>query len=319
MLMIFFTFVLHLKEKILKKLAVVFLLFFSLLSFAQESIDLLTVAGHYALPSAYEDGVEGEAKERRLMVNLKLPIVLDSNNIWFSNLTYVNSVVRSTRVFGDSIADPIHLQGVILQTGWIHKFSKQRSLQLLVVPRLMGDMQNLNRKNFQLGLVALYEKRFNEKLKMKFGALYNQEISGPFVVPLIDLDWKLSKKWSVSGLVPIYSKIKYTFSENTVAGVGHFALLTSYRLGAEAYRDDYIDKSSIDVFAFLRQRVSGNVHIEGRVGYALDRTYEQFGKDDTIDFRFSLFTWGDNRVAKNYAFNDGVFVNLRLVYNLPID
>ena len=303
----------------MKNFITIFLVFFTLLSFSQESIDLLTVAGHYALPSTYEDGVPGEAKESRLMVNLKLPIVLDSNNIWFSNLTYVNSYVRSNRVFNGSIANPIHVQGIILQTGWVRKLSKQRSFQVLFVPRLMGDMKNVNHKNFQLGLVALYEKRFNEKLKLKFGMLYNQEVAGPFVVPLIDVDWKLSNRWSISGLLPIYSKVKYQFSDNTEAGVGHFALLTSYRLGEEAYKDDYIDKSSIDVFAFLRQRVSGNIYLEGRVGYALDRTYEQFSGDDTIDFRFSLFTWGDQRVAKNQAFNDGMFMNLRFVYNLPID
>jgi hypothetical protein len=286
---------------------------------SQESIDLLTVAGHYGTPSTYEDGVEGKATETRAMVNLKLPIVLDSNNIWFSKVTYLNSTVQSTRSFADSIASPIRLHGIILQTGWVRKLSKQRSIQILFVPRLMGDMKNINSKNFQLGLVALYEKRFNEKLKMKFGMLYNQEMSSPFVVPLVDLDWKLSDKWSIAGLLPIYSKIKYTFSENTNAGIGHFALLTSYRLGEEAYQDDYMDKASIDIFAFLRQRISGNIHVEGRVGYSLDRTYEQYNGEDTIDFRFSLFTWGDNRVAKNYAINDGAFVNLRLVYNLPIN
>ena len=290
-----------------------------MLAVSQESIDLLTLAGHYGAPSTYEDGVEGKATETRAMVNLKLPIVLDSNNIWFSKVTYLNSTVQSTRSVADSIANPIRLHGIILQTGWVRKLSKQRSIQLLFVPRLMGDMKNINSKNFQFGLVALYEKRFNEKLKMKFGMLYNQEMSSPFVVPLVDLDWKLSDKWSIAGLLPIYSKIKYTFSENTNAGIGHFALLTSYRLGEEAYQDDYMDKASIDIFAFLRERISGNIHVEGRIGYSLDRTYEQYNGEDTIDFRFSLFTWGDNRVAKNYAINDGAFVNLRLIYNLPID
>jgi hypothetical protein len=304
---------------VLKHLFTLILFFIQVLAFTQESIDLLTVSGRFGLPSPYEDGVDGKATESGGMVNLRIPIVLDSTNIWYSKITYLKSSVNSTLTFADSIANPIHVHGVILQTGLVRKLSRGRSIQLLFVPRLMGDMKNVSTKNVQLGAVALYEKRFNSNLKMKFGAMYNQELSGPFVVPLVDVDWKLSDRWSLTGLVPIYSKVKYKFSDNTNAGIGHFALITSYRLGTEAYQDDYMERTSIDIYTFLRQRISGNFHVEARAGYALGRSYEQYDENDSVDFRFSLFTWGDDRVQKNAKFSDGAFLNLRLVYNLPID
>ena len=212
--------------EVLKNLFTLFLLLLSAVSFAQESIDLFTVSGRYGIPSSYEEQIEGKATEMGGMVNMRIPIVLDSSNIWYSKLTYLNNSVTSALTFADSIANPIKVHGVILQTGWVRKLSKGRAIQVLFVPRLMGDMKNVNTKNIQLGAVALYEKRFNSNLKMKFGAMYNQEMSGPFVVPLLDLDWKLSDRWSISGLVPIYSKVKYKFSDNTNAGIGHFALIT---------------------------------------------------------------------------------------------
>lgn len=302
----------------MKNLITVFILFVCIFSFGQESIDLLTISGRFGLPTDYEDGIEGKATETGGMINLRIPIVLDSANIWYSKLTYLNSSVNSIITFADSIADPISVHGIILQTGWVRKLTKNRSIQVLFVPRLMGDMKDINSKNLQFGAVGLYENRFNSKLKMKFGAMYNQEISGPFVVPLIDLDWKLSEKWSITGLVPIYSKIKYNFSKNTNGGIGHFALITSYRLGENLYRNDYIERKSIDIYTFIRHRISGNFHLEGRAGYALGRSYDQYGENDFVDFRFSLFTWGDNRIQKNANFSDGAFFNLRLIYNLPI-
>lgn len=303
----------------MKKILLVVLVACSAVVFAQESIDLLTVSGRFGVPSSYENGVSGKATETGGMVNMRIPIVIDSNNIWYSKLTYLNNNVNADVSFDDSIANPINVHGIILQTGWVKKLSKDRSLQLLFVPRLMGDMKDVNSKNVQLGAVALYEKRFSSSLKIKFGAMYNQELSGPFALPLIDLDWKITDKLWIGGLVPVYSKIKYKFSENTNAGIGHFALITSYRLGEEAYRNDYIERTSIDVYTFLRQRISGNLHLEGRVGYALARNYEQFRETDEVDFRLSLFTWGDNRQPKNYSFSDGAYFNLRLVYNLPLD
>ncbi len=303
----------------MRNISTVLFFLFSTLVFSQQSIDLLTLSGRFGLPSTYEGNVKGRAVETGGLVNLRIPIVLDSSNIWYSKLTYLNNSVVSSRTFNDTVANPIIVHGFILQTGWVKKLSKQRSVQLMFVPRLMGDMKNVNVKNLQFGAVALYEKRFNKKLKLKFGAMYNQEISGAFAIPLVDVDWQISGKWSLSGLVPIFSKIKYTFSEKTSSGLGHFALITSYRLGDENYRNEYIERTSIDAFAFVRQRIKGNIHIEGRVGYALGRIYDQYAEGETVDFRFSLFTWGNNRVIKNHSFEDGAFVNLRLIYNLPIN
>ena len=303
----------------MKNLIVSFFVSLCFVVSAQESIDLLTISSRLGVPSPYENRVVGKATEFGGMINLKIPVVLDSSNIWYSKLTYLNNRVVSTKNFGDSVANPINIHGIMLQSGWLRKLSRNRSIQLLLVPRLMGDMVNVNSDNIQLGAVALYEKRFNSSLKMKFGAMYNQEMSGPFALPLIDLDWKISDKWWIGGLLPVYSKIKYKFSENSNAGIGHFALMTSYRLGKEAYKNDYIERTCIDVFSFFRQRVSGNFHLEGRVGYTLGRNYEQYNEGESVDFRLSLFSWGDNRTPINYSFKDNLYFNLRMVYNLPID
>lgn len=297
----------------------IFFIFTLGLSYAQESIDLLTVSGRLTPATKYENPATGKGQEMGGLLNLKLPIVLDSNNIWFTNLTYISNNVFSKDVtFNDSIYDPIRLHGIFLQTGWIRKLGQRNSVQLLFVPRLMGDFKNINEKNLQFGAIGMFEHRFSKRFKAKFGAMYNSEISGPFVVPLIDLDWKISDKLWLGGLVPIYSKIKYIFSDNTNAGIGHFALITSYRLGEEAYRDQYIERTSIDIFSFVRQRIAGNIHFEFRAGYALARSYEQYESDQKVDFRFSIWTWGDNRTRKNYGFQDGAYFNLRFVYNLPI-
>ena len=85
----------------------------------------------------------------------------------------------------------------------------------------------------------MYEKLFSDKLKMGFGAMYNQEFFGPYLVPLINLNWQINDHWSITGLIPVYAKIKYKVSDRLNVGLSHFGLTTTYRLGEVDYIEDY--------------------------------------------------------------------------------
>ncbi|RLD19235.1 MAG: hypothetical protein DRI71_12130 [Bacteroidetes bacterium] len=287
---------------------------------AQESLDLVTLSGRYGFPQKYDSAYQGKATETGGLFNAKLPIPLnkEQTTIWYNDLLYSPVSVSNSETMSAEIANPIKLHGFILQTGLVKKFSNGTALQILFVPRFMTDFENVNGKNWQFGGIGLFEKRYHEKLMMRFGLLYNQELFGPILTPLVHLDWKFAPKWSIVGMLPIYAKINYHASENLTMGFSHFGLTTTYRLGNVAYENDYIERSSIDLTLFLRQRIAGNIHIEGRFGYALSRKYEQYTEDQKLDLRVIIFNFGDNRVQKNTSFNDGPIANIRLVYNLPL-
>jgi len=226
--------------------------------------------------------------------------------------------VNTDQEMPEEMANPIRLHGFILQTGWVRKINETTSLQFIFTPRFMTDFVNASGSNFQFGGMFLYEKIFSDNLMMRFGALYNQELGGPFMVPLVYLDWKLSPKWSINGLLPIFGKVKYQVNEQFSTGLAFFGLITSYSLGDPAYAGDYIERTSIDPSLFARYKLVGKLHIEGRLGYAIDREYAQYSADQTVPFRISIISFGDDRVPKNVDFGGGVFASLRLVYNLPL-
>ena len=263
----------------------------------------------------------GKASETTGLINLKLPIVFkNKKTIWYNDITYNYSYVNSNIAFADSVYHPIRLHGFILQTGWVQEFSNDRAIQLLFAPRLMSDFQNMDGCSFQLGAIGLFEKKFNDKLLMRFGAMYNQDLFSSMLVPLIYLDWQIgNSKWNISGLVPIYAKIGYKFNDKFTAGIAQFGLVTSYALGGEGYAGDYMERKSIDLTTFGRYKLAGNLHLEARVGYAFARDYAQYDGDDKMDFRITVISIGDDRVRKNERFEDGLIANLRLVYNLPLD
>jgi hypothetical protein len=294
------------------------IIFFGLTVQSQETLDLITISGRYGFPQSYDSVYKGKANEYGIMIDVKAPIKMSERSIWYNSLNYFYWHVSNDEEMPDDQMNPINLNGFILRTGLVQKFSNDRGLQIFLAPRFMSDFHDIDGSHFQWGGLALYEKQFKTSLKMGFGAMFNQEFFGPYLVPLVNLDWKISDKWSIVGLFPVYGKIKYQVNERLSAGLSHFGLITTYRLGAEAYAGDYMERTSIDETLFARVKLGNNFYAEARLGYALGRSYAQYEADQKVDFSIPLIGFGDDRVQKNVSFHDGVIGDLRLVYSVPI-
>jgi len=288
----------------------------------QETLDILTISGHFGTPQSFveESPNTGKTTERGGMVNVVVPIVLNEKQIWYNSVNYMQWNVNNDIDMEAKIANPIKVHGIIFRTGLIQKLSNGNSIQAVFIPRLMTDFKNIDSKHFQFGGTFIYEKTYHKRLKIGYGVLYNQETFGPNVVPLVNLDWKMSERWSMTGLLPIYSKIKYKVNEKLNVGIHHFGLVTSYRLGEEATKNDYIERRSIDLGLFARYNIAGSIHIEGRYGYSFGRSYAQYGEDEKIDLALPLATIGDDRtqINKSSNFNNGAYAHIRLVYAIKL-
>ena len=164
----------------------------------------------------------------------------------------------------------------------------------------------------------MYENVFSKQLTMSFGAMFNQELFGPYVVPIVNLSWQLSEKWYIKGLLPVTLKINYLVNENLTIGFSHFGLVTSYYLGDEKFKGDYIERQCIDLSLFARQKLFGNFYLEGKAGRTFGRGYKQFAGDQKVDFSLPLIGFGDERIVKNVAFKDGFFIDMGIVYNIKL-
>jgi hypothetical protein len=285
---------------------------------AQKSIDLFTVSARYGFPSTYEKNLQGKAIEYGGLINLKVPLKLSESYIWVNDLSYIYSYVTSDLRMLVGMVNPVRLHGFIFQTGLIRKLDNDNALWIILTPRFMTDFFNVDETCFQPGGTVLYEKQFNEQLTMRFGAMYNHEFSGSLVVPLVFLNWEVDSRWNITGLLPISSKVTCRATDRLTLGIGHFGLITTYRLGKPETEEYYMERTSIDLTLSCRYRVAGNLHVEVQMGYALGRKYAQYESDQKVDFRLSIISFGDNRQQKNMSFNDGTIANLRLVYNLPL-
>lgn len=258
--------------------------------------------------------------ESGTLINLKIPIVCSNKTIWFNDFTYsLHSTKNDLAPEPSDMITSMRLHSFIFQTGIAQKLNDRNGFQLLFVPRYTTDFKGSDRKNWQLGTIGLYEHRFNQRLLMRFGALYNGELFGPLLVPLIFADWQLSDRWNITGMLPINLKVSYKISERLTIGASHFGFTTTYRINQAEFKTDYIERNSIDESLFVRWKMIGNLHVETRFGYSLNRTYAQYDENQKLDFRLSIVGFGDDRVQKNVNFNSGSLASIRLVYSIPLN
>ena len=285
---------------------------------AQNSLDIFTVSGRYGLPQAYDSSLSGKATEYGIFAGLTLPVVITQQTIWYNSLNYFYFHVDNEPELNIATADPVNLHGFILRSGLYRKFARGRGIQLLFAPRLMSDLEKVDGKSFQFGGLFMYEKKFRETLSMSFGLMYNQELFGPYFVPLINVNWQPAEKWRIAGLLPIYAKISYIVNDRFNIGMSHFGLITSYALNDPDYTGDYIERKSIDLSLYGRYKIAGNFYIEGRFGRTFGRSYTQYTGDQKVSWGIPLVTFGDEREQKNINFDDGIILDFRVVYNIPI-
>lgn len=283
---------------------------------AQETIDIFTFTGRYGLPQSYKDTYSEKATESGFLVAAQAGFNVSENSMIGFNVNHFYFNVQGDPSIPDNIANPIIINGTILRAGLIQSFSNGRKFQLLIAPRLMSDYKNLDGNSFQLGAIVSYEKKFHDDLNLGFGAMYNQELFGPYMVPLLFLNWQVSSKWNINGMIPVTARVEYKPMDHLTIGFNHFGLITSYYLGHEAYAGDYMERMSIDLSLFARQKLFGPVYLEGMVGRSFARSYKQYEGDQKVTFAIPLVTFGDNRTVKNVTFNDGILLQLKLVINI---
>ena len=297
----------------------ILLLFITTLSFAQDRFDIFYVAGNYNFMQTTEINDETNY-ESAVMSNLSVPIVFKDSSVWYTSVDYQYFSMNNEYLLTDpSPVEAFNLHGIILRTGYIHRFNSKQSLQILFAPRIMSDFNASFSNSLQLGGILMYEKIKNDDLTWRIGVLYNQEFFGTYIVPVVYLDWNMTHKIKVKGLLPVYAKIFMQPSENVSYGLHFIGLTTTYRINEPDYKNYYVDRRSIDLSLFTNINLFDNVFFEARAGYSLSRDYGLFAENDKIDLGLPLVNIGDDRTRANNEFEGSPFIHLRLIYSLPVN
>jgi hypothetical protein len=163
----------------------IFLFFFSASSKAQPYIEVVNIR-YYQMPEQSKLVNNGRPSNNKwITAGMQLPLKLREDYLIISPFFEKYSI--------DNEAGQ-NLYGVSLSLAYLKQWkNKSWKTAFAFIPRISSDFKNVSSNDYQLGgaVVATYQKK--ENLSYKFGAYYNSEYFGFFMLPLFGMEWEINE------------------------------------------------------------------------------------------------------------------------------
>ena len=180
------------------------------------------------------------------------------------------------------------------------------------IVRQNGQVHHTLKDDWQYGALFITTYRKNELLSLKFGIYYNKEFFGNYFIPLAGIDWQISAKDNLFGVLPGNLIFDHNVNVQFHYGISFRALTNSYRLetpDACALGDcsgkNYlrIDDNQLGLFSDFY--LSRKIVFTGEIGHTILRRYRFGFKGDKIN-------------SKNDERTDNFYARVSLAYRLPL-
>jgi len=208
-----------------------------------------------------------------------------------------------------------------LNLGMKIKHGNNWSGTYVALPKLASDFSNLGADDFQIGGLALLEKKYSSRKVLKFGAYVSSENFGTTVTPIIGL-WYKSKngKFYVNATLPIRADVNYSLTDAFSLGANLLSSVKSYNLSNERNSDFYVQEESIRLSAFAAYGFLNDMFIvRARVG--LDTTdYALYDKNAASVVQVLTKQIGNRKDTdrRNSEFAAAPFVGIDLMFRLGL-
>ena len=293
----------------MKTLLIVIIGFIFTNGFAQNSIDLANVYWRTSPANKIENSKE-QIFMNMVAIDFKLPIVLDDKNILIFGTEYQQTTLQSTNreLYAENFSS------TALQIGYGHRWNTKSKVLLMSFTRLNSDFGNFSINQLQQGGLVLGTTARTSNFDWKYGMYYNAEFFGPMFVPLFGFNWKMNEKWRLKLVIPLNFELSYKPNTTFITGLRFDGVNASYR----TKRNNYIDKADNNLWFFAEKNIGKNIWFHVKAGYSILRKYRTYEGDEQMNFKVGPVNFGDQRKDATSRFENGLSLEARFIYRLPL-
>ena len=198
-------------------------------------------------------------------------------------------------------------------------FSKSHNefltVRYILMPKLLGNPSKTNTKVTQLGFAALANKLLNETANISYGFLYNNQLFGPFIVPLIGYYTKVNDI-EVNILLPQNMDVNYKVNPNIFIGLKFNGKMNSYALESNAFglnQNTYLSANENQLGTYLDYNYK-NFHFSIFGGYSFMSSYKIYSDLDRTNLSLFMLKFGDNGYQLNDDLKNGFVIKSSVYY-----
>lgn len=246
---------------------------------AQPFVDIVNFNAQ-KFTATYKDSTQWKNNTDSYTLNLFLPKELKNGNTILVriNSEMMNATITPFNSYSyqlSSISMPVGMQFVSKNKKW--------KTVALIIPKVASDFrEKIHRNNCQIGGIFLENFIVNEKLKIKAGLYYNTEAFGDFYVPLVGIDWHLTKRIEFYGVLPTNYKMEFNVIKNKLyTGLNFKSFTRSFRLSSKS-KFDYVRYDEIQLKFFMDYFLYKKLLMYAEVGYAIGKSPLEY-RNNTSD------------------------------------
>lgn len=145
----------------------------------------------------------------------------------------------------------------------------------------------------------------NRKFKYGVTLAYTKGYSGTFLLPIPDIDWTISKRLTLTAILPVRASLKYKLSEvHSLGATTWLAGNNMYRLN-EPEREQYIHLQQTNAGIIYDAMLGQRWKLSITAGYTITQKLQTFDTDQKISFN----SFADlNRRSTNVSYEQKSFV-----------
>jgi len=203
----------------------------------------------------------------------------------------------SSTVSGVDLCNQVHY-GVALPVSLLKTIPHSTWSLLTTAIVRMNDMRITSDGKWQFGGAVLASNHLqNKNLTYKFGVYFNGEFFGLFIIPLLGIDWKISERTNLFGVLPASLTLEHKLNKHFFSGVTFRTFTNSYHDSVQKYWR--IDENQLGVFAdyYINKHIVLNLE----AGYSLFRKIRSGAKDN---------------ITYNWNASDNPYFKLSLAYRI---
>lgn len=258
------------------------------------------------------------------IVDLAYPLPISATTVFVGGFTYENTRLGLNNLNRDILgleSERTNLIMTRLTAGIKQTHSNGWTGTYVVLPKFASDFggDGLRSDDFQLGAIALLEKKYTSRYGLKFGTYVSSENFGTTITPIVGLWYKSdSNKFTINAVLPIRADINYELTDKLSVGANLLTSIKSYNLSA-TNSNFYVQEESIRFALFTSYGFLDNSLIL-RLKAGLDTTdYGLYAQGDKVGAQVLTFQLdGDARNRLNAEFDSSVFFGLDLIYRLDL-
>jgi hypothetical protein len=286
-------------------------LLISLRSEAQNYVDLFRLS-YSTTPENSFDTSQALTRLQEVAGELTFPQPLSSKVTLINGLNY--EMIQASVM---PMKDPATVHGIMMRSGLSIAHGSNLKGNYFLLPKLSSDLRSIGRRDWQFGFLALLRQVKSPNFTWQYGAMFNTELFGPFMVPLLGFYYKSpSKKLEMNFLLPASADMNCEFGKRWHVGMQFVSMVKSFHLQQQIpdFSSAYWVKSTNELFAYVQMRFGKVWLIQSRIGYSVARRYYAYDIADKIDLGIMAFKFGDERTALNPFFEDGLIFQFRCIY-----